>query len=255
MIGTYKDLVGRHWEGDDIPHWIHRSGPKSIDQLPSFILKIYNDTIELNSGYELFYFDNKDCSEFIFEEWGEEYTKLYSSLIPGAFKSDFFRYLLLYRYGGHWGDLTQTWVQPYINVAKDVDRVFPIDYSSPRYLYNALMLVKAKDEVMRLSIEMASENIRNRFYGKDRLSITGPAVLGEAFRRSPYYISTPNGNILKGKYNNSLILPVYTDEGVGYDLQGDKLYVWKDKGHNTHLYGTTVPHNSEYWIKRNVYYE
>lgn len=206
MTKKYKDLKGRVWEGKDIPKWMFRTGPYTIETLPQNVVDLYNNLLELNPGYELFYFDDNDCEQFILEEWGQYYLDLYNKLIPPAYKSDLFRYLLIYNYGGCYGDFTQVMLVPYDTVIEHADRVFVRDDpGSLGYLYNAMMLCKPKDIVIKRAIEICVYNIENEVYGADPLCLTGPGVLGQAFKQVG--LNRPNlaFPIKLGRYNKCKI--------------------------------------------------
>ena len=55
-------------------------------------------------GWEYRYHSAKDRRNFIETEF-PEYLYLYDSIIPGIYKSDFWRYLVLYKHGGIYSDL------------------------------------------------------------------------------------------------------------------------------------------------------
>jgi mannosyltransferase OCH1-like enzyme len=257
MIKTYKDLKGRIWEGEGIPKWVYRSGSMSLEDLPEIIKQIYKESIiDKNPDYELFYFDDADCEQFIKDEWGEDYLEAYNILIPTAYKSDLFRYLLLYNYGGIWGDFTQvSWV-PFDEIIQGMDRVFCLDHPATftdTELYNAIMMVKPKDKVVNNAIAISRGNILTRDYCTGPLDITGPVVLGEAFRASEYHNAPYNTKILPGIHNKTRILfnpnynPLILDEN-------QKPVIVKKLGfHVEILYKPDNKHYQRAWPERTVF--
>lgn len=258
MIQTYKELKGRTWGQDNIPKWIYRTGPMSLENLPDNVRAVYEDNIlAKNPGYELFYFDDADCEQFIIDEWGQDYLDAYNTVIPTAYKADFFRYLLLYNYGGIWGDFTQVpWV-PFDDMISGVDRLFCLDRPATytdMELYNAIMMVKPKDKVVDNAILISKANILTRNYGSGSLDITGPVVLGQAFRASEYHTGDYNTKILVGTHGSTRILlnpswdPLVLDEN-------NKAVIYKKLGYHAKiLYAPSNKHYDKAWNDKTVFY-
>ena len=55
----------------------------------------------LNPEYTYVLYDDGDCRNFLLKECGKEYLDAFDALISGAFKCDFWRYAMLYKYGGY----------------------------------------------------------------------------------------------------------------------------------------------------------
>ena len=258
MIQTYKDLKGKIWEGDGIPKWIYRSGSMSLEELPDIVRTVYEKQIlERNPGYEMFYFDNADCEQFILEEWGQEYLDIYNILIPTAYKADFFRYLLLYIYGGIWGDFTQVpWAQ-FDDMINGVDRLFCLDRPATytdMELYNAIMMVKPNDKVVNNAISISISNILTRNYGLNSLDITGPVVLGQAFRASEYHTGPYNTKILVGTHGSTRILLNPNWNSVVVDEDQKAMIHKKLAFHVDILYKPSNKHYDKAWHDKTVFY-
>jgi mannosyltransferase OCH1-like enzyme len=257
MIQTYKDLKNKKWEGEFIPKWVYRSGPMSLENLPESVREVYEQQILANNpGYELFYFDDADCEQFILEEWGQDYLDLYNTLIPTAYRSDFFRYLLLYNYGGIWGDFTQIPLAKFDEMTKDVDRVFCLDKPATftnMELYNAIMMTKPNDKVLSNAISIAKGNILSRKYGANSLDITGPVVLGEAFRASEYHSKGFNKRIQIGTYNNTRILLNPDYDPIVVDQFKKPMFYKKLGMHVKILYGSHNKHYDPAWHDKTVF--
>lgn len=257
MIQTYKDLKGRKWEGEGIPKWIYRSGPMSLEELPDNVRTVYEKQIlEANPQYKLFYFDNADCEQFIIDEWGQDYLDTYNILIPTAYKADFFRYLLLYTYGGIWGDFTQVPLVKLDEFTKGLDRIFCLDRPATftnMELYNAIIMVKPKDKVIDNAITISKSNILTRNYGVNSLDITGPVVLGQAYRSSEHHTGKFNKKIPIGIHGKTRIIlnpdydPLVLDENK-------KPVIFKKLGyHASILYGPTNKHYDKAWHDKTVF--
>lgn len=55
-------------------------------------LKVYNNIKKFGNGYQHIIFDDKDCINFLKNEFGETMVNKFRTLKKGAHKSDLFRY-------------------------------------------------------------------------------------------------------------------------------------------------------------------
>jgi mannosyltransferase OCH1-like enzyme len=253
-IKKYKDIKGRRWTEGGIPKWIFRTGGLEYENLPPTITTIYTHILDQNPGYELFYFSDADCVEFILEEYGKEYLDYYNTLIPTAYKADFFRYCLLNKYGGCYGDFTLLPLISYNEMTRGVDRVLVRDdgSGSKGSLWNASMCTKAADPILYSCIAICIDHIITGYFGNTPIDVTGPTVLGEAFRQVGY--NTPNEfDISLGDNRGSRI---YTHDVTLHvkDVHGRAVIIKKMTDvHNATLYNETNIHYDEAWHHAKIY--
>ena len=83
-----------------IPRVIHQT--YKTNDLPTEISEVVQRLKDMNPTFEYRFYNDKDCVDFIRENYDEETLNLYLSINPnyGSAKSDFFRYLLMYKVGG-----------------------------------------------------------------------------------------------------------------------------------------------------------
>ena len=60
---------------------------------------------EQNPEFEHYLYDDDDCRNFISKHFDEEVVEAFDLLIPGAYKSDLWRYCILYVTGGIYLDI------------------------------------------------------------------------------------------------------------------------------------------------------
>jgi mannosyltransferase OCH1-like enzyme len=173
---------------NEIPKIIYRTSKYDMLCLPHLIWDLYREEKSINPNYEHIYFDDWQCESFILTFYGSYIKNLYLKLRPTAFRADFFRYLLLFEKGGVYMDFTQHSLMPMDYIIKDYKEVYVSDYytfneQTPKVaLYNAFIATVRGTKLMETAINMCIENIEKEFYGKHTLDITGPAMLGKAFR-------------------------------------------------------------------------
>ena len=106
-----------------IPKIIHQT--YKTKNLPD----LFRKNLEINKrntpGYTFKLYDDNDIVNFIRKEYGKKMLKLYKSINPeyGAAKSDFWRYLVIYRYGGIYLDIKSAIHTPIDKLVKPKDRL------------------------------------------------------------------------------------------------------------------------------------
>lgn len=155
------------------------------------------DTLqELNPEYKYVFFNDSQRRKFIREFFSKNVMLAYDTLVPGAFKADFFRYCFIYIYGGCYLDYKTICLIPFREfIKKDDDYILCIGYewSNSRdinvgtsYL-NSVLISKPKNPLFLEAIEKCVENIlihQRNFVGAIMnyiLDITGPTMLYEIF--------------------------------------------------------------------------
>lgn len=172
--------------------------PKTIIQTyistkPQSLLH-YNTVIafhELNPEYEYVFFDDTDCRKFIKAHFPQKILDAYDILVPGAFKSDLFRYCYLYKNGGCYFDCKLRPIVPLRDIIKSKEKMILCkDPTFARY-YNAVMMSVSSHPILSKVIETCANIILNRVYtgsrrAPDALAITGPSILYDVIKAQPY---------------------------------------------------------------------
>jgi mannosyltransferase OCH1-like enzyme len=137
-----------------------------------------------NPEFEHYLYDDKDCAEFIEDNFGEEVLNAYNSLIPGAYKADLWRYCVLYINGGVYLDIKYFTVNDF-NLIQLTDREYFVKDIEPSGsgVYNAFMVCKPGNKKMLNCIKNIVKNVKNKFYGEGALAPTGPLLLKNEFTK------------------------------------------------------------------------
>jgi hypothetical protein len=251
-IRTYQDFKGKEWREEGIPKWIFRTSPFSFDDLPKVMKVIYGELVNKNPGYQLFYFSDDDCINYIRDYYTEEHVRRFNTLIPGAYKADYFRYLLLYKHGGCYSDYTQFFIDKIDNIITGVDRVFVRDSPESLFaLYNAFMCCKSGDKIVEKTINHVNQRIDNRDYGFNTLDVTGPRIFGTSF--CEILFSGHEKEIQIGLNNGTKILDNAEMHGIYIvDENGKNIIIKKLHNHFEHLYGNRK-HYGQLWHEKSVF--
>ena len=156
-----------------------------------------------NPGFEHRLYDDNDCRTFIKQHFPPHILYAYDSLIPGAYKADLWRYCVLYINGGVYLDIKFQPVNRFSLMSLIGNEQFCYDNAVSQRngvnsIYNAFMIVKKGNTIMKQCIESIYKNTVLKYYGNTALSPTGPHLLGKYVSKS--MCSTYNGMhcIIKG---------------------------------------------------------
>jgi mannosyltransferase OCH1-like enzyme len=169
-----------------IPFIIHQT--YFTNQMNTDIYQTCMTIKNMNPEYDYAFYDDKKCREYIQTNYPPEYLKAYDMVIPGAYKADVFRYLLLYREGGVYMDCKSSTMVPLRDFIPS-NATFAVFRDRPTgALLNSFMAVTPSHPIVKIVIDMTIDNILNKRYNNNSLDITGPQTLGRAFNR---YINQP----------------------------------------------------------------
>ena len=82
--------------------------------LPPLMKENYDFLVESNPKITFHLYDEEECKEFIKENFEEEVLNAYNSLIPCSYKSDLWRFCVLYINGGIYMDIKYRCVNGFI---------------------------------------------------------------------------------------------------------------------------------------------
>lgn len=128
-----------------------------------------------------------DLRTWIPQHYGTEMLKVFDKLRPYAYKADLARYLLLYRLGGWYFDISVRVVQPVAEIGDVVEMITFLDlpqHSGVTYACsNAVMYARAGSEILAQTIRDICAHAAGHFYGENALYPTGPVCLGRNVAR------------------------------------------------------------------------
>jgi hypothetical protein len=167
-----------------IPKVIYQSWrSKSLDPI---LAKNVDYIKRLNPDCDYRFYDDQDCRDFILEHFGDNYANAFDTLVPGAFKCDFWRYAVLYVNGGVYIDIDMKPLYPFREILKStdtfvsvVDKQHGIDMING--IYQAFIASVPRHPILLYALQIAYVNIVTRRISVNSLDITGPIVMGVAF--------------------------------------------------------------------------
>ena len=165
-----------------IPKILYRTSPFPLHEASSVIQGALNKILVENPAYVQVYFDDMDCEQFV-ADYFPEYKWHYSVLVPGAYKADFFRLLVIYKWGGIYHDIGHSYLVPMNHVWDDHDEFISATEetksgSFKHALHNSILGAYPKHPIIKFMIDETSKSIEKCAYYADPLDVTGPAGIG-----------------------------------------------------------------------------
>jgi len=199
-------------------------------ELPGPINEIINRHINNNPDYRYFLFDDNDNKEFIHRFFDKDIIKAYESLQIGAAKADFWRYLVLHKYGGAYLDLDSCFNIPLNQIIREDDKAI-ITRESHNGIFVQWCLFFAKGHpVLKETIKRVTNNILRCISEKkviheqaELYKLTGPPVITQIIEE--LYSTDKTANSVYESDDTSLATNITVDRDdyvrfVGCDYNG-----------------------------------
>lgn len=250
--GIPKILFRTHRDCQLGPDHYNRAHLSWIQHNPTWSI-IWLSNVDQQNIMSLAYLTDKGMPSFISQQ-AQRIVKCFDTLVPGAYRSDLLRSVLLYVFGGAYVDsdaecfvsldellqhihrhicANNNATMPDFLLARDVD-VPGIHHE----LHNGFMITKAQSPFFKQYILDMLYNIEHRYYGLTFVSTTGPVCLGQAVRKvlNASTNASTNFDRVVGTQNTN---PAETQKYKGdcmYSCSQGKIYVFDLKGHPSKIY-------------------
>lgn len=207
------------------------------------IKSIIYENVKANPEYNYYLYDDYDCRNFIYNNFDLKVLNAFDKLIPGAYKSDLWRYCVLYINGGVYMDIKFKIIKPLHTYVKKKTIIFVKDLLGDN-VYNAIMIAPPGVELFKYAINEIVTNVNNNYYGDTFLDPTGPGLLGKLIKKYNYtkYVTLTMSSyiglvqIIKDPITNEIYFQSYL------------LYRFEQ------MMIQSKKHYIKYWIEKNIYY-
>jgi hypothetical protein len=180
-------------------------------ELPSSMEEAVKRLSTLNPEFTHTVYDNDMCRSFIKDTFDSSVLEAYDSLIPESYKSDLWRYCVLYTHGGIYLDIKYVTIGAFsLHTLRDKERFCQGT--------NGILVCTRGNEVLRKCIDAIVEHCKNITYGSSYQSPTGSDLIAQCIPLEYIYeLSLQNGRIL---YNDIPVLEEYSDYQLDRELFG-----------------------------------
>lgn len=235
-----------HKTGGVIPYVLYKTGPYTLDTIPSSIKDVAIRTAKRFNS-KLVYYSDDDCRHFIRKNFSDKVNRAYESLIPTAYKADLWRLCILYMQGGIYTDFSMEMLYDFDVNATGCDLLITKDLGG--HVQISFMACKPKCNFIKYTIDSIVDNIIDKRKGKNPLDITGPEAVGACFNK---FFNTPEVSLGLHEYIGadgcSYKVYVPLEQIFGYylvDENNRKIVRTHSVGHMNHLY--TKRGNTHYY--------
>ena len=207
--------------------------------LPPLMKANYDQLVSQNPELSFYLYDENECRNFIKNNFDLDVLNAYNSLIPCSYKSDLWRFCVLYINGGIYMDIKYKCVNDFKLIALTEQEYFVRDRPI-NTTYTALIVVKPQNPIMLKCINQIVTNVREQYYGLNPLYPTGPGLLGTFFSQEDftdmkiYFTDTKTTNFSQEYmvYKNTIILTYYEEyrnEQKQYQKNKNYTQLWNER--------------------------
>jgi mannosyltransferase OCH1-like enzyme len=185
----------------EIPHYVPRRiiTPTSISGVPTVIYNSWHSNkvppkmkeniyslIDNNREFDYYLYSDDDSAKYIEEHFSLDVLNAFHVLKPGAFKSDLWRYCILYKKGGVYIDIKFNSIMPLRDLIKETPEVYVKDMGADGCFYNGFMISPPNNNIFKRCIDEIVENCMFKLYKESALSVTGPCLFGNILKIHNY---------------------------------------------------------------------
>jgi len=167
-----------------VPNFVHRIW--ECREIPDRYETAFNSWVGKTKNMSVFLWTRNTSRQLVLKLEGTEKLMLYDRLLPGAYKADFFRYLLMYKFGGLYSDIDTILHKDLsandIAHLRDDAVTVAHDLTPSRLLNGAILIAPPGQALFRCALGEVIDHSRRRKKGFEALDVTGPGVLGECAR-------------------------------------------------------------------------
>jgi mannosyltransferase OCH1-like enzyme len=267
----------------DIPFFIEhidKTSPRVVSDVPLVIYEswktnnvpekmkenIYN-VCKMNPEFDYYLYDDKACLKFIKENFDQDVVYAFNSLKAGAYKSDLWRYCILYKNGGVYMDIKLYTTEPLINIIKENPVIFVKDVSEHFILtylpilknlsadkpcnnaiYNAFMVSPPNNIIFKECIDNIANSCKFKLYKRNPYDITGPCLLGEIVEK--YYTADYRKNL---KFRVSVSISDFMTTSCYININ-NRTFIKHYKGYRQEQkYSLKTKYYTKMWHEKDIY--
>lgn len=149
--------------------WYTRDFPPVIQEKRDTMMK-------MNPDYTFVLYTDEEIDTFVNENFPGEIADSYNQLNIIVAKADFWRYLILYKYGGIYLDIDSSIERPLSElIVEDDQAILSAEQNDFIFVQWALFFQK-EHPILKRTIDFVVENIQKNLFPNDICKMTGPVV-------------------------------------------------------------------------------
>lgn len=214
--------------------------------LPPDMYKTIMDNAKQNPEFDFYTYSEHECRDFIREKFDNDVFNAYNALKPSSYKSDLWRFCVLYIHGGIYLDVKFKCMVPLNDIIKKNKTMYVKDLVDNN-VAPGVLIAQPHEPILHKCIYKIVEHVKTKFYGVCALHPTGPRLIGDilhehsmqsAITMKGIVVDTPHSKELRIVYNDEPSKPLF-DAYDTYRVEqralnandGVKYYVdmWKER--------------------------
>ena len=217
--------------------WNSRSVPAAMKQS-------IENSMANNPDCDFYIFSDEDCRKFLEENYDAAIVKAFDCLKPGAYKSDLWRYCILYKLGGIYIDIKMRALMPFRDLINELGAPLYVKdrdvYGKTYGIWNGFLASAPGNPIFKQCIDEVVNHVNTKFYGENNLEVSGPHLLGR---------------LLGSTVKPPLEIRETGVNAVGVVKRSDGLTVLEQYGEyrDEQRQNQATEHYSKAWDARNVY--
>jgi len=144
--------------------------------LPPPVQALVNSFKAANPDYTYHLYDDADMDRFVDEYFPGEIAQCYHRLNIIVAKVDFWRYLVLYQFGGVYLDMDSAITGSLAGLIRDEDEAIITAEGNPNLYVQWALIFSKGHPILKKTIDFVVDNIKNNRFPNDLLRMTGPPV-------------------------------------------------------------------------------
>jgi len=136
---------------------------RDIDSIPAYVRENINTYCK---GYNVQLYDDNRCIAFLKEHYGDKVVDVFNNMRIGAYKSDLWRYCILYKLGGYYFDIKtdfQTHIDNIFNVTTP-NKWYTCIANNKDALYQGVIATPANNPILLNAIKYICDNPKPKIY-------------------------------------------------------------------------------------------
>ena len=210
-------------------------------ELHPVLQKKINTYIQLNPEYQYHLFLDEDMDNFVNTYFPGDIADCYNRLNIIVAKVDFWRYLVLYKYGGVYLDMDSSIDASLDSLINENDEAIITAEGNPNLYVQWGLIFKKEHPILKKVIERIVENIKINRYPNNIHKMTGPTVYTEGINEIHQELF--NEKLDHSKIDNTTDI-TYSNNGISYKIYGKDYNNYFSFKHNLCNY---LYNNKKHW--------
>ena len=226
-----------------------------INKVPLNMRETIYKLLDMNPEFDYYLYSDEKSRDFISANYSEEVLTAFDTLKPGAYKSDLWRYCILYKTGGVYLDIKYFSIFPIVEMIKNDPIIFVRDmhlecsFGVPTGIYNAFMVSPPKCKIFINCINEIVENTKFKLYKSGSLDVTGPCLVSRMMKKYDDEV----------KYENKLYRRLnykFTRIGLSFETiwyKNRKAFIVYNRYRAEQKAFQKTEHYGKLWDEKNIY--